>query len=109
MIGSRPEVSEENPRTGDVWYQLVCRILLRHIQSFSGASRHSAEFIEDLVAAITFCESDFVDWLCDWIDLDCEVYLARCRELFFKLPKAIQKRALAGAKEYWKGMKNGSR
>jgi len=109
LTGLKPDMSmsEEELRANDVWRQLVCRILLRHLQVFSGAGRTSTDFVDELIEAIVFCESDFLDWLCAWIDMDPEVYLRKSRVLFARLPKKLRVMALKGAKEKWKGMNDG--
>jgi len=99
LTGLRPAVAEL--KAADAWRQFVCRILYRHLQVLSGSERTSAEFIEDLVEAITFCESDFLDWLCSWVDMDPEVYLGKSRELFLALPAEIRAAALKGAALRW--------
>lgn len=57
--------------------------------------------MEQLIEAVTFCESEMAYLLCREVGIDYPSYINAAKERFLRMPEELQERALEGAKEWW--------
>lgn len=57
--------------------------------------------MEQLVQTVTFFESEMAYLLCREVGIDYKAFMEAAKERFWRMPEELQKRALAGAKEWW--------
>ena len=96
------QLSYDDISRSDIYKQFCCVVLNHHLSFLAGYAKFERDAISDLANTITFLESEFCLWLCDWCGIDYDSYMAKAQELFLsEVDKRSQALALALAKMWW--------
>lgn len=84
------------------WRQLAFGILYHYVYVMESYLNRRETFDANSVSqVITFAESEWCQWLCEWVDFDHKSYCERLRDMFLLLPEDDQYLSMTIAKQWW--------
>lgn len=103
------QLSYEDISRSDIYKQFCCAVLYHHMSFLEGYTRFERNAISDLANTITFLESEFCLWLCEWCGIDYDSYMAKAQELFIsEVDKRSRALSMALAKMWWNATEDAS-